>query len=152
MLEMSVQWMLSQNAPTILGDSWKKYVPKGEPRKAWFTDFNCRFGQNKEGSSKYSKVLHVCITALHEVFYAVSDDMMSIAPEKWVFESAHDSGWREMSFVSQLYFDGCEAAEPDLAPKNCPIRVTQWGSTVGEVVTKLVDGEHYKKEIVSVKH
>lgn len=152
-MNIDLRWTISHNAEIVLGEHWKQFDYSTDIRKAWVTSFDGRFGETKEYRYKVSAVLHICVTQRHEVFHAVTSSNMLPKPELWIFDSAHDSCWREMPFIHQFYMEMCKKAEPSMRPIDVEYSVTQWTSKIINVrIAKDKDengiDHHYNRHIV----
>ena len=115
MMKMSMRDVITSVAPAMLGEHWNKYADNN-CRKAVKFIFDCNFYTNKNfKGNRFS--LAIIVTQCHEVFWAKGDHNTIISQkEDFTFYSDHDSCWRGLDFLTQIYFEECEKVGPELAP------------------------------------
>ena len=117
MIKMELRNILAAMAPALLGEHWNKYGDNNCKKAVKFV-FDCSFYtvKNFEGN-RFS--LAVIVTQSHEVFWAKGDhNSIRSQKEDFTFYSDHDSCWRGLDFLTQIYFEACQSVDKKLAPIN----------------------------------
>lgn len=160
MLAIDLRILIRELVPAFLGEDWKKYSPRNEPKLAFLAEFDVGFsdyGEDGETDSHWRKYLRILVTQHHELFYSVMDFGSSRYPraEDFVFDSAHDSCWCEMQFLGQIYFEACQRVAPEKAPRD--VHMSVFTGNFGGNSFRLVrvqtakepsDGWNYKRKLV----
>ena len=152
MLNIDLQYVVSTFAPIMLKDTWKQWVDRKTKKSAAYFKFKCHFSYYEGNDGTESNfVLHIIVTQNHEVFYAVNNSYTANTYE-FIFSSAHDSCWRSMDFLTQLYFEYCKKTNPNVAPVN--IRQSNFIMSEPKIISVLTESENmsdsYKKMLVSI--